>query len=82
MLVPPFGDEEIDHLFTYHDDKNKVPRYVAVREAAKTFAKILIRATPPGPDQSAAVRLLRECVMTANASIALEKPQESVTIVR
>jgi hypothetical protein len=43
----------------------------AIRSAARTFAEVLIANTPLSADQTAAVRKLRECVMTANASIAL-----------
>jgi len=80
--MPNLTEQEIDHLFTYHDDETKVPRYVAVREAAKIFAKIVVANTPQGADQSAAIRLIREATMTANAAIALEKSSDSVTIVR
>jgi hypothetical protein len=34
------------------------------------FAETIIRNTPPGSDQSAAIRKVREAVMTANAAIA------------
>lgn len=65
--------EQIQEIFTYHAPKGDQPlRYEKLREAAKCFAEILVDVTPPGPDQSAAIRKLRECVMTANASIALE----------
>ena len=63
----------IDHIFTYHTPKpDQIPRYNNIREKAKEFAEVIISNTPPGPDQSAAIRHLRECVMTANASIALK----------
>ena len=65
---------EIENWFTYHDDPNKVPKYKAIREAAKYLAGIIVDNTPSGPDQSAAIRLLREAVMTANAAIACEDP--------
>lgn len=69
----PFTGDDIDDLFTYHAPKEGQPeRYQAIREAAKTFAKILIANTISSADQTAAVRELRICVMTANASIALE----------
>lgn len=63
----------IEALFTYHAPRpEQLPKYQAIRDAAKIFAKVLVENTPKGPDQSAAVRHLRECVMTANAAIALE----------
>lgn len=65
--------DQIEELFTYHAPTGTQPtRYGTLREAAKTFAHVVVDNTPPGPDQSAAIRKLRECVMTANASIALE----------
>ena len=70
--MPPITETQIDDMFTYHDDPAKIPQYQNVRDAAKEFAKILVKNTPVSPDQSAAVRLLRQCVMTANAAIALD----------
>jgi hypothetical protein len=67
-----FSDDAIDNIFTYHPPTGDQPqRYEAIREAARTFAKILVKNTPAGADQSAAVRHLREAVFTANAGIAL-----------
>ena len=67
-----FTKESIENIFTFHDDPAKTEHYVAVREAAKTFAMVLVEHTPMSADQTAAVRKLRECVMTANAAIALD----------
>ena len=65
---------EIEDMFTYHAPKPGQPeRYQAIREAAKNLATVIVANTPPSADQSAAIRELRICVMTANASIALEK---------
>jgi hypothetical protein len=70
----PFTPEDIADIFTYHAPREDQPeRYQAIREAAKAFAIVLVSNTKPSADQTASVRLLRECVMTANASIALEK---------
>ena len=68
--------EEIKELFTYHApnlDMAQPQRYERIRAAAREFALVLIDNTQPSADQTAAIRKLRECVMTANASIALEK---------
>jgi hypothetical protein len=64
----------IEDLFTYHAPKpGQQERYQAIREAAKTLAKVIVASTSQhSPDQEAAIRHLRECVMTANACIALE----------
>jgi hypothetical protein len=67
-------NQEIEELFTYHAPKPGQPeRYQAIREAAKQLAQVIVANTPRSADQSAAIRELRVCVMTANASIALEK---------
>lgn len=62
----------IDQLFTYHaptyDSRQK---FEIIREAAKLFAKILYREVPASADRTAAIRKLREAVMTANAGISL-----------
>ena len=64
---------DVEVLFSYHAPKDDQPkRYEAIRAAAKAFAGILLENTVPCADQTAAVRKLRECVMTANASIALD----------
>ena len=67
-----FSDDELDDIFTYHAPTGDQPqRYEAIREAARVFAKVLVKNTPQGADQAAAVRHLREAVFTANAGIAL-----------
>lgn len=64
-------EETIDYLFTFHDDPDKTPHYVEIREAAKQFAKVLIRHCPSCSDRTTAIRKVRESVMTANAAVAL-----------
>lgn len=63
---------DLEKIFTFHDDKSKIPNYVAVRESAKAFARIVLDNTPACADQTAAIRKIREAVMTANAAIALD----------
>jgi hypothetical protein len=68
-----FDAETIERLFSFHAPKPGQPeRYMAIRNAAKNLAIVISLHTPPGADQSAAIRLLRQAVQTANASIALE----------
>ena len=66
-------EQIIGDLFTYHppQDEATVLKYEAVREAAKHLAMIIWKTCPFGADRTAAIRKLREAVMTANASIAL-----------
>lgn len=69
------SSSQIEEWFTYHPPHgDQAQRYVAIREKAKELAYIIIAATPSSADQIAALRKLRECVMTANAAIALEEP--------
>lgn len=68
-----FDRARIDDLFSYHPpEPEQVAHYEAIREGAKAFATILAAHTPQGADQTAAMRKLRECVMTANAAVALK----------
>ncbi len=65
--------DELDNLFAYHpptDSQRK--RYEELRAGAKAFAELVVRLTPGCADQRAAVRHIREAVMTANAAIACE----------
>ena len=63
--------EEIEVFFKYHPPQgNQQERYVAIRDKAKELALLINELTPSSPDQTAAIRKLRECVMTANAAIA------------
>ena len=69
----PVTKQNLDSVFTYHPPKGDQPaRYIAVRDAAKVFAGVILDSVPQCADQQAALRLLRECVMTANAAIALD----------
>jgi hypothetical protein len=63
---------DIDNIFSYHPPKSdQVERYNTLREAGKAFAIVILEITPAGADQSAAIRKVREAVMTANAAIAI-----------
>ena len=67
-------EAEIDNLFTYHAPSlEDLPKYRAIREAGRYFARVLVAMTPAGADQCAAVRKVREAVFTANAAIACER---------
>lgn len=63
----------LEHIFSYHKPTaDQLPKYERLREAAKEFAKAIVECTPECADQSAAIRHVREAVMTANAAIALD----------
>jgi hypothetical protein len=64
--------------FTYHKPHgNQADRYERLRAAGLLMANNVILLCPPGADRTAALRKLRECVMTANAAIACGEPNES-----
>jgi len=63
----------LDNLFKYHAPRpDQLPRYEAIRAAAKEYASVVLFNTEKGADQSAALRLIRESCFTANAAVALE----------
>lgn len=63
--------DDLDNQFTYHAPKgDQTERYLALRVAAKMLAEKIVDYCPPSADTTAAVRLLSEAIMTANASIA------------
>lgn len=68
------NDFDLDNLFTYHAPKGDQPaRYQRIREAAKNFAAVVMECCPNSADKSDAIRKIREAVMTANASIAVNE---------
>jgi hypothetical protein len=62
---------DLDNWFTYHaPSPDQLPKYQAIRDAARAFADVIVANTPASADQTAAVRKIREAAMTANAAIA------------
>jgi Xaa-Pro aminopeptidase len=62
---------DLDNWFTHHAPTPKqTAAYEAVREAGKAFAAVILAQTPSCPDQTVAIRKVREAVMVANQSIA------------
>ena len=73
MMPGAIKMEELDEIFTYHPPSDyEVQQYKAIREAGKNLAKVILGNTPQCADQTAAIRKVREAVMTANAAIALK----------
>ncbi len=65
-------EEKIKDIFEYHSPNPlQIEKYAKIRAKALELAEVIIAETPACADQAAAIRLLRESVMTANASIAL-----------
>lgn len=71
--MPKLTDEQIERLFSYHqpNDYDQIRRIAHVRNEAIELALAINECVPESADKSAAIRLLRECVMTANAGIVL-----------
>lgn len=69
----PVDSGNTDDVFRYHKpEPGDQLKYEALRSAAKIFAEVILQNTPKCADQQAALRHVREAVMTANASIALK----------
>lgn len=64
----------VDQVFTYHAPFGTQPeRYVAIREAAKTFAKVIEASCPNSREKSLAFTDLQRAVQMANAAIAINE---------
>lgn len=73
MLAISIASMDIENIFSYHSPTGDQPqRYEAIRSAAKVLAQAIVDNTPASADQTAAIRKVREAVMTANAGIALD----------
>ena len=63
----------IEEAFTYHaPTEDQIESMKQIRNIAMDLAHTIVRECPESADRSAALRKLREVVMTANASIVLE----------
>ena len=64
---------DLDHIFRYHAPREEqVDKYESLRAAARLFAKTVLDNVPDCADRAAAIRHIREALMTANAGIALD----------
>lgn len=71
--VREIGSRDLDNWFQYHAPRpEQQKKYEAIRNAGKELAATILENTPPGPDQTAAIRQVREACMTANQAIACE----------
>jgi hypothetical protein len=66
--------ETVQDVFTHHppEGKAQLDAYREIREAGLKLARAILLHTPVCGDQQAAIRKVREAVMTANASVALK----------
>jgi hypothetical protein len=71
--LTPEQENLIEHLFSYHTpDEPQQYSLMRVRTCAKIMARTILQECPVSADRSDAIRSLRNCVMTANASIVLK----------
>lgn len=67
----PVTKSNLDDVFTYHAPTGDQPaKYARIREAAKHFANVILEDVPDCADRQAAIRHVREGMMTANGAIA------------
>jgi hypothetical protein len=70
--LDPGNAADLSEIFTYHaPDEEQTQAYKIIRGRAYDLASVIMLRCPLCADRTAALRLLRECVMTANAAIAL-----------
>jgi hypothetical protein len=63
--------DDVDNFFTYHPPiGDQAERYSKLRKAGHALAWAIYDYCPDGADRTAAIRKVREAVMTANAAIA------------
>jgi hypothetical protein len=69
---------EVANLFTYHKPTEAdIEVMTEIRNHAKVLAEYVVSSVPRSADRSAAIRKLREFVMTVNAGIACAAPTEA-----
>jgi len=70
---PMSSEEIVGEFFKYHPpNETTIPKYAAINQAAKNFAETVLANCPSGADRTAAIRLIRDARMTANAAVALD----------
>jgi hypothetical protein len=63
--------EQIENWFTYHPPtRDDQVVYEKLRSFARAFATAINDLCPESADKTAAIRKVREAVMTANAAVA------------
>jgi len=64
----------IERIFTYHTPKgDQAERYVALRDKAKELAHMIDQKCLESREKSLAITKLQECIMMANAAIAINE---------
>jgi hypothetical protein len=72
--ISPELEEQINETFMYHAPKpGQSARYEWLRSSAKSMALQIARMCPNSRERSLALTHLQECVMFANAAIAINE---------
>lgn len=70
--IQPYTPQWVTEVFSYHQPGEEQTQGIAqLRKAAQAFATTIIDSCPNSADRTNALRLVREAMMTANASIVL-----------
>lgn len=73
-------NEQIESTFTYHSPFGDQPlRYKALRDMAKIMAQLIQGSCPESREKALALTNLQQCVMWANASIAVNEVESGKT---
>ena len=71
--MTPEETKALVDVFSYHaPTSDQIPKYEAIRAAGLVLATAIGESCPKCADRSAALRNVREAVMTANAAVALD----------
>jgi hypothetical protein len=72
-INPQHDIDALNHVFTYQSpNPEQISKMQEIRAMALSLGHLLLKHCPRSADRSAAIRKLRECVMTANAAIVLD----------
>ncbi len=67
-------ERRLEDLFSFHEVTAEQQAQIdKINEAAKEFARVVIRNTPQGEDQQESIRCIRLAKYFANGSIAIER---------
>lgn len=66
-------EADLKHWFTYHSPQpGQAEKYESLRHWGFQLSMGILQLCPAGPDRIAAIRKVREAVMTANQAIACD----------
>lgn len=69
----PLNNSNLDNVIEYHKPSDaQVEKIARIRSATKALCAEILACTPVCGDQQAALRHVREAMMTANAAIVLD----------